>query len=141
MVLKISVKECMRTSLVTFKLDTPVYEAIDKFIEYKISGGPVINEHNEVLGIFSESDALKAILKMAYHEEEVSFVVGDFMTQEVDTVHENDGLVDIASKFIQMGRRRFPVINDDRVLVGQVSRRDILEVVQNYQTMSNKKVS
>ena len=141
MVLKLAVSECMRTSLVTFKPETPIYEAMDKFIEYGISGGPVLNEKKEVLGVFSESDALKAILKMAYHEEEVAFVVKDFMTREVDVIHEDYNLVDVASKFIYMGRRRFPVINDDRILVGQVSRRDILEKVRGFQQQATRQVS
>ena len=141
MVLKLAVSECMRTSLITFRPETPIYEAMDKFIEYRISGAPVVNEKKEVLGMFSESDALKAILKTAYHEEEVASVVRDFMTRDVDLIHEDDNLVDVASKFIYMGRRRFPVINDDRILVGQVSRSDILQKVRSFQQHISRKVS
>tara|TARA_Y100001956_G_C4102162_1_gene178179 strand:- start:217 stop:675 length:459 start_codon:yes stop_codon:yes gene_type:complete len=141
MVLKLAVSECMRTSLVTFKPDTPILEAMDKFIEYGISGGPVLNDKKEVIGVISESDALKAVLKMAYHEQEMAYVVKDFMTRDVDVIHEDDNLIDVASKFIYMGRRRFPVINDDQVLVGQVSRRDILEKVRAFRQQAPRKVS
>ena len=70
MLLKIVVRECMVTSLVTFRKETPIYEALDKILEYKISGAPVIDENQHMVGMFSESDALRAILKMVYHEEE-----------------------------------------------------------------------
>lgn len=133
MLLSIVVRQCMQTSVVSFRPETPVYEALDKILEYKISGGPVINDQKEILGMFSESDALRAILKMAYHEEEMSYAVGDFMCSPVDTVHENTGLVDVASLFIKDGRRRLPVVNEDNILVGQVSRRDILRAVREFQ--------
>lgn len=132
MLLSIVVRECMVTSIVTFRKETPIYEALEKILEYKISGAPVIDENQQMLGMFSESDALRAILKMVYHEEEVAYSVGDFMAHPVDTVHEDTGLVDVASMFIKDGRRRLPVVNDEGVLVGQVSRSDILRTVKEF---------
>lgn len=135
---RITVRKCMVTTLVTFKKDTPIYEALDKILEYKFSGAPVVNEKQELLGMFSESDALRAILKLVYHEEEAEYSVGDFMSGPVDTVHEDTGLVDVATKFIRDGRRRLPVLNDEGVLVGQVSRRDILQAVRDFQSSDSK---
>lgn len=132
MLRSITVKSCMATSVVTFKPSDTVYDALDQILEYKFSGAPVVNEKNELLGMFSESDCLRAILKMTYHEEEAELLVSDFMAKTIDSIHEETGLVDVASKFIKDGRRRLPVVNDEGLLVGQVSRRDILRAVRNY---------
>jgi len=124
----------MVTNLVTFKVNDSVYDALQHMLEYKFSGAPVVNANKQLVGMFSESDCLKAILKMTYHEEEVNLLVGDFMCTRVDTVHESTGLVDVANLFIREGRRRLPVVNDEGQLVGQLSRRDVLKAVQVFHT-------
>lgn len=131
---KLTVRDCMVTTIVTFREETPIYEALDKILEYKFSGAPVVNEKKEILGMFSECDALRAILKLVYHEEQIEYQVKDFMTAPVDCVHEDTGLVDVASKFIKDGRRRLPVINDEDIVIGQLSRRDVLQAVRDFQT-------
>lgn len=133
MPLSLTVRECMSKSLVTFREDTTIRQAMDKMLEYKISGAPVVDSNQNVLGMFSESDALRAILKMVYHEDDGVQLVKEFMRSPVDTVHEDTGLVDVASIFIRDGRRRLPVVNDNGLLVGQVSRRDILQQVKNFE--------
>ena len=47
-------KDIMIKDIIVFKPETTVFEAIDMFVDNKISGAPVINENNEVIGVVSE---------------------------------------------------------------------------------------
>ena len=59
----IQVKDYMTTNLITFKPNQSVEEVIDSLIKNRISGGPVVNENNELIGIISEGDCIKQISK------------------------------------------------------------------------------
>ena len=51
--------------------------------------------------------------------------VSHFMTKEVDTIDYNTSVFDAAALFSKSSRRRYPVMENKR-LVGQVSRKDIV---------------
>jgi signal-transduction protein with cAMP-binding, CBS, and nucleotidyltransferase domain len=51
--------------------------------------------------------------------------VSHFMTKEVDTIDSNTSVFDAAALFSKSSRRRYPVMENKR-LVGQVSRKDIV---------------
>jgi CBS domain-containing protein len=55
--------------------------------------------------------------------------VADFMSTHVDTVDADMSIIDLAQKFLDSDFRRFPVIEDNR-LVGQISRRDVLRALE-----------
>ena len=59
----VKVEDCMTKQLVTFKPDQLIHEVIGKLLEHNISGGPVVNENNEVVGIISEGDCMKEVQK------------------------------------------------------------------------------
>ena len=61
------VRDYMTTNLITFKPEQSVEEVIDGLIKNKISGGPVVNENNELVGIISEGDCLKQISDSRYY--------------------------------------------------------------------------
>jgi CBS domain-containing protein len=47
------------------------------------------------------------------------------MTKEVDTIDSNTSVFDAAALFSKSSRRRYPVM-ENKLLVGQVSRKDIV---------------
>ena len=51
----------MTRKLITFRPDQSVEEVIVALLKYKISGGPVVNDKNELIGIISEGDCIKHI--------------------------------------------------------------------------------
>ena len=48
----------MTTNLITFKSDDSLDHVIEQLITYNISGGPVVNDKNELIGIISETDCI-----------------------------------------------------------------------------------
>lgn len=67
-----SVTRYMATNLITFRPEQPVSEVIDIFLEKKISGAPVLNENQELVGIISEKDCLRVMIGSAYHNQPIS---------------------------------------------------------------------
>ncbi|QEQ97374.1 CBS domain-containing protein [Neptunomonas concharum] len=131
MLKSVKVQDYMSSRLVTFRPETDLFEAINTFLKFKISGAPVVNDRGELVGLLSEVDCLKAILTLTYHEEEVGGRVGDCMTQDVETISYDANIVEVAKIFIDKGRRRLPVTRDGK-LVGQISRSDILRAVEEF---------
>lgn len=123
----LKVKDYMTRDLITFKPSQSIYEVIDKLISYRISGAPVVNDKNELIGIISESDCVKQISESRYYNMPMDDArVEKFMTPNVDTIDGNMNVFDAASKFLSSKRRRFPIIEDGK-LVGQISLKDVLK--------------
>jgi predicted transcriptional regulator len=52
------------------------------------------------------------------------------MSTELTTINLYDSLSEVAQKFLDLRFRRFPVL-DNRKLVGQIRRRDVLKAIDN----------
>lgn len=126
----LKVHEYMTADLVCFTPDTDLTKAIDMLLHHSISGAPVVDERKQLVGILSEGDCLKGTLTR-YYFEEAAIKVGDVMTCLVETIDLNADIISAADRFVQTGRRRFPVLDDGK-LVGQISRRDILRAVKHF---------
>ena len=100
----------------------------DQLITNKISGGPVVNDKNELIGIISETDCIKHISESKYYNmpADTNNIVSKYMVTDVDTIDKDMNIFDAAFKFISSRRRRFPVIEKGK-LIGQLSQRDVLD--------------
>ncbi len=125
---QILVSDYMTTKLITFQPAQTIHDVIATLIKYKISGGPVVNDKNELIGIISETDCIKHISDSKYYNMPMdnSHSVENNMVSEVETIDKNMNVFDAATKFISSGRRRFPIIENGK-LIGQISQKDILK--------------
>ena len=117
------VRDYMAGSIVSFKPETDVLDAIHELVRHRIAGAPVVNDQGELVGMLSELDCLKVSLNAGYYGD-WGGPVADYMTPDVETVDADMNIVDLAQKFVDCGFRRFPVLRNNR-LVGQISRRDV----------------
>ena len=117
-------RDIMTTRLIKLKPETDVFVGIDTLIRNKVSGAPVVDDANNLLGVFSEKSSLEVLIDAAYERLPTS-QVGAFMDQAPETISENTDLLSIAQIFINKRTRRLPVLKDGKV-VGQVSRRDVI---------------
>ncbi|MBS3992829.1 MAG: CBS domain-containing protein [Bacteroidetes bacterium] len=125
----IMVKDYMAKKLVSFKPDQSVVEAMEILVKNKISGGPVIDDQDELVGIISEGDCLKQISQSKYFNMPMSDIkVKDYMVKEVKTMDAFVTIFEAADYFLNNKIRRFPVMRHGK-LVGQISQKDILEAV------------
>lgn len=119
----------MSVNPVTFTVDTDIFDAIHLLLQRKLSGGTVIDEENNVVGVLSEMDCLKAIINTTYYHEGGGRV-GEFMTAESETLPSHLNLVDAAQALLRSGRRRMPVV-DGTKFIGQISARSILQAFKD----------
>jgi CBS domain-containing protein len=122
------VKDYMTRTLVTFKPETSVLDAIHELVRHRIAGAPVVDDAGNLVGMLSELDCLKVALQAGYHGE-YGGPVRDYMSADVKTVNAEMSIVDLAQRFQDTRFRRFPVTDQNR-LVGQISRRDVLRALE-----------
>lgn len=122
----ILVKDHMSTNLVTFHPEDSIDHVLEMLTKRKISGAPVVDKSGELVGIISEVDCLKEIIKGKYsNTPSFPASVSEHMTKNVITLSPEMSLFDAAQKFLELKIRRFPVMKDGR-LVGQISLSDII---------------
>ena len=99
---------------------------MEAFAKFKISGGPVMDDSGFLVGIISEADCMKQISESRYFNQPIlDKSVERFMTKNVETIPHDMTIFDAAGVFDRHNRRRLPVMKDG-ILVGQISRKDIV---------------
>ena len=90
-----------------------------------------VSELPVVAGILTERDCMKVALHSGYHDSPYG-LVRDYMSPNPEFVAPEQSIFTLAEKFIQGSFRRYPVIDNGR-LVGIISRRDVLRAIdQRY---------
>ena len=130
---QILVSDYMTKKLITFKPEDSLDHVIHLLISNKISGGPVVNDQNELIGIISETDCIKHISESKYYNmpSDSNNTVAKKMITNVDTIDKDMNIFDAAAKFINSKRRRFPVVENGK-LIGQISQKDVLKASLNF---------
>lgn len=123
------VKDYMTKNLITINEEATIVTVIETLLRNKISGAPVINKNNDIIGIISEKDCMRIYVDSAYHDIP-SGKVTDFMSRTVMSISSDKTILDVAQAFIDNPYRRFPVVEGSK-LVGQISRRDVLKAIKD----------
>ncbi len=122
----ILVTDYMTKKLVTFTPEQSILEVMELFTKYNISGGPVLDGNGFLVGIISEADCMKQISESRYFNQPIlDKSVEKFMTKNVETIQHDISIFDAAGVFHKGNRRRLPVMKDG-LLIGQISRKDIV---------------
>ena len=135
----LTAQDLMTTSLITFRPNQTILEAIATLTKSGVSGGPVVDAEGVLIGILSELDCLRMLASDEFYQgeqEEQGAQVGQFMTRDFKTIPPEMGIYAISHYFLTTPIRRLPVVDKDRLL-GQVSRRDIL---RGMEEMSRKRL-
>ncbi|MHA4779418.1 CBS domain-containing protein [Streptomyces sp. MSC1_001] len=93
-------------------------EVAKMLAEHDVSGVPVVDEDDRVVGVVSESDLLARD----------DLIARDLMTSPAVTVHAEETVADAARLMVRRGVERLPVVDEEERLVGIVTRRDLLRV-------------
>ena len=120
-------RDFMTPNLVTLSADMELLDAIQLLVDKQISGAPVVDQQGNLVGILTERDCLEQTVVATYHGE-AGGRVAEIMSKDVQTVDADTGLMEIADSFANSKYRRYPVLEDNR-LVGIISRRDVLRAV------------
>ncbi len=116
--------------MITFRPEQSIHEAIGIIVDKKISGAPVLDAGRHLVGNLSEKDCLRIIVDMTYHNLPVQDrTVADYMNTNVMHFTPDTTVVEAALEFLGSPVRRYAVVKNG-VLIGQVSRREILHASQ-----------
>ncbi|MCK5580963.1 MAG: CBS domain-containing protein [Candidatus Omnitrophica bacterium] len=118
-------KNIMTTDVMSVKAETLVCDAMRILIDNQISGLPVVDNEENVIGIISEKDMLRLLFNTSIKENDT---VLDYMTKEVVSFKEEDSAVDICEFFMNSSVRRVPIVREGK-LVGIVSRRNLIKTI------------
>ncbi len=123
----LKVSDYMTTNLITFTPNQSIESVMQAIIKHRISGGPVVNEKNELIGVISEGDCIKQISESRYYNMPMQEqTIEKHMAVNVETIDGNMNIFDAANKFLNAKRRRFPIVENGK-LVGQISQKDVLK--------------
>jgi CBS domain-containing protein len=140
--------QIMTRNVITVKADTPIREAANLMLRHHISGLPVIDGADRLIGLISEGDFIRRSeigtqrpyigwldFLMGPGKAAVDFVkengrkVGEIMTRgELSTVTEDLPLDQVVRLMQRQNVKRLPVVRGD-ALVGIVTRTDLLRAV------------
>jgi CBS domain-containing protein len=143
--------DVMTTNVITVSPDTSVQEVAKILSERSISGVPVVDAQNRLVGIVSEGDLLHRVemgtdrrtgrrrswwLDTVGSDEELARAyvkshgrtAKDVMTSEVTSVSETTEIADIANLLETKRIKRVPVLSDGK-LVGIVSRANLVRAL------------
>ncbi|MFK4105305.1 CBS domain-containing protein [Streptomyces sp. NPDC019531] len=138
----------MITDVVRAEYATPFKEVARLLGEHRISGLPVVDEDDKVIGVVSETDLMirQAATPDPYEPRKHSRLAaltrrgrtrdakvrartaGDLMTTPPITVYADNTVVDAARTMAHHHIERLPVLDEENRLVGIVTRRDLLKV-------------
>lgn len=104
-----------------------VREAVKFLLKEKISGAPVVDSNNRLVGFISEQDCLTEVLNDAFYCEE-SPSVTSLMRTEVLTATPESSVVELAQEMTKNKPRNYPVVKNG-VLVGLISRNSVLNAI------------
>lgn len=151
----ITVEEAMQTDVIKFK-DVDTISYVSKVLrEKKISGAPIVDENNKVIGVVSEGDIMKLIevhspninlilpvpldlielpVRMRLELDEMaegvaraaSVLIGEIMTKKVISINKDASISDAAEIMDSHKINRLPVVDEDAKLIGIITRGDII---------------
>ncbi len=104
-----------------------VVSAVKTLLEYRQSAAPVVDDHNQLIGVMSEADCMRETLVEGYYNEGAS-LVKEFMSTAPDTISPEAELSAVAELFLTNRRRMMPVVEAD-TLVGVLFRDNILKTL------------
>jgi len=147
---KIPVSEVMTRDVIAVKKDTNLKELVRLLAEKKISGVPVVDELNRVIGMVTEADiifqtgqrrskGLREFLRALIGEPQPKEVKGpiselkveDIMSTPAITATPDMDIREVASILAEKRIKKVPVVDSEGKLIGIISRQDIVRALSH----------
>jgi len=149
---ELPVTDLMVTDVTTFTADQNVQDAMRILVTEDIDAGPVVDENDHVVGLFSTGDViveearlhlptivnfLGVNVALPWHDKELDEsvakalgeFVGDVMSAPAITVRNDATIEDAATLMHDKKVSRLPVVNTTGRLVGLIARGDIVRAI------------
>lgn len=151
--LPVPITEIMTAPVATVDLDAPLHDVVSLLLHREIKAVPVMNE-NRILGIITGGDLLSraqmplrldmhghlpTILRAEHvHSQKFDALKAkDIMTSPAMTLNMRATLDDALATMTSKHVKRLPILTNDGILMGIVSRTDILEAIGQTVTVAD----
>ncbi|MCS0636893.1 CBS domain-containing protein [Streptomyces sp. LP05-1] len=121
-----TVGEMMTREVVRVRPDTPAEEVAGLLAGHRITGVPVLDAEDRVVGVVSRTDVARGTAGPAGRARAV--VARELMTSPAVTVHPEQRVRDAARVMERRRIDRLPVVDAEDRLIGITTRRDLLRV-------------
>jgi len=137
------VKDVMKTEVVTIRQGSALSEAAKLMAEHSISGLPVLDVDDRVIGVLTEADFVSAlditgasfvqdmiesVVRKRRARKTMGTIVDDIMTRDPVTIREDETLQKAVELMDRNKVKRLPVTNDQGRLAGVLSRADLIRL-------------
>ncbi|WP_258546835.1 CBS domain-containing protein [Psychromonas sp. B3M02] len=126
----LQVKQFMSGKSIAFTKEMNLQTAVDKLLNSNLIGGPVVNEQGHVVGWLSEQDCMAKLIEASYYSDH-SALVEDVMSSAPLSIHSTLSIVDLAQKMIKEKPKMYPVLDEDNVYVGLITRKMVLKAIKS----------
>jgi CBS domain-containing protein len=142
--IELRVRDVMTTNIISISKYETIFAAANILTERNISGLPVVDKENKVLGIITQADILSMVGVSREHtfkdllrymlgeklpERRIGDFVGDIMTSPALTIKPEANVADAVKTMAEKRIRRLTVVNEQNHLIGILTRADILKAV------------
>jgi CBS domain-containing protein len=139
--MKSTVKDVMSTHVIAVRQDASYKDMAAMLRAQRVSAFPVLDDHNKVIGVVSESDLLakealegtvpgvsQSMMAQREHTRASAVTAAELMTTPPVTIGPDEPVTQAARLMYSRRVKRLPVTSDDGTLIGIVSRADVLAV-------------
>ena len=130
MMKNLQVKQFMTGKSIAFAKDMNLAAAVDKLLASNLIGGPVIDELGHVVGWLSEQDCLAKLIEASYYHEHAA-LVEDVMSAAPLSIPSSLSILDLAQKMIHEKPKMYPVLDEQNIYVGLITRKIVLGAIKS----------
>ena len=136
--MKIQVSETMNKKVLTIQPDVAVAEAYSYLRECRVRHLVVVDDKGHVVGVISDRDFQRAMQTRIENIGSIKTMgeffisthkVQDYMSSEIQSIHESEGLRQVAMKMLEAKISSLVVVNDHNRMVGFLTTDDLLWVL------------
>ena len=127
---KILIRDYMTRNVVKLRPEMEILQAVHELIDGRVSGAPVVDDRDTVVGMLTERDCMKVVLNAAYHQEHGG-LVKEFMATDIAVMEPDMSIVDAAKQFYGRTCLRYALV-ENGLLIGVLSRSDVMRAMGDY---------
>jgi CBS domain-containing protein len=144
--LKMLVRDVMTKNVLSITKYESIMQVANVLTDKNISGLPVVDKENKVIGIITQADILSMVGVSREHtfkdllkymlgerlpERRIGDLVGDIMTSPALTIKPDTNVAEAVKIMDEKRIRRLTVVDEENKLIGILTRADILKAVIN----------
>jgi CBS-domain-containing membrane protein len=124
-----TVQDAMITDFCVVSQYVTLDRALTQLLRYPLNGAPVVTDQNQLCGFLSLKDCLPYAPLLDSRDAPCALTVAQVMTPEPHCLRPDTSLEEAYHAFLEQWFHAYPVVDEQGVVVGLLSRRQLLALV------------